>query len=97
RAVGGEAYGRAVSEAGGFFEFLLHVASREHDLASPTGRVAALHELMPYLTAVDDSLLRSELVDAACHGLGVRHSLVKEEVRQQLRRKGRETSATRGA
>ena len=84
RAVGGTEYAKAVEQAEGFFEFVLRAASKEHDLASPTGRVAALHELMPYVTAVEDPLLRSELVDAACHGLGVRHALVKEEVRRQI-------------
>lgn len=94
RAIGGTAYAKAVEQAEGFFEFMLRAASKEHDLASPTGRVAALHELMPYVTAVDDPLLRSELVDAACHGLGVRHALVKEEVRRQLRQ-GRKEVASR--
>jgi DNA primase len=84
RALGGEAYLRGVESAEGFFEFVLRAAAKEHDLSSPTGRVAALQDLLPYLIAVDDALLRSELVDAAAQGLGMRHELVKDEVRRQV-------------
>ena len=84
RAIGGEAYRVEIERAEGFFEFLLRSAAKEHDLGSPTGRIAALQELLPYLTAVEDPLLRSELVDSARHGLGLRHELVRDEVRRQL-------------
>ena len=84
RAIGGEAYQKEVERAEGFFEFVLRAAAKEHDLSSPTGRIAALQDLLPYLTGVDDPLLRSELVDSAAHGLGVRQELVKDEVRRQL-------------
>ncbi len=85
RRVGGEAFRAEAEGAASFLEFLLGIARKTQDLTSPTGRVAALNEILPHLTAVEDPLLRSELVDAACHGLGLRPELVRDEVKRALR------------
>lgn len=85
RAVGGEAYLRSVATADSFFDFLIRRATREHDRATPTGRVAALNELLPYLVAVPDRVLRSQLEDAACLGLGIPQGLLRDEVRRAVR------------
>ena len=85
RRAGGDAMRQAAEGAPSFLEFLLGVVKSQHDLSSPVGRVAALNEILPLLTAVGDPLLRSELVDATCHGLGLRPELVRDEVRRILR------------
>jgi DNA primase len=86
RREGAEAFRHVVDAAPGYFEFLLGVAAREHDLGSPAGRVNALNDLLPFIVQVKDRVLRSELTDAAVHGLRIRGTLLKDEVGRALRR-----------
>jgi hypothetical protein len=85
RRVGGPAFSREVEQAEPFMSFLVGMARREHDLASPTGRVKALHDIMPLVVGVSDPVLRAELADGAALGLGIRAELVREELRRMLR------------
>lgn len=85
RRRGAESYRALVDAAPGCFEFLLEVARREHDLDNPAGRVAALNDLLPFVVQVDDRLLRSELLDAACHGLGIKSATARREVERALK------------
>jgi len=85
RRVGGPAFQREVEQAEPFMSFLVGMARREHDVTSPTGRVKALHDILPLVVGISDPVLRAELADGAALGLGIRAELVREEVRRMLR------------
>ena len=95
REVGSEAYLRDVDRAGSFFDFLLRIASEDHDLSGPTGRVDALQNVLPYVIRMEDRVLRSELADNAADALRLPRALVQDEVRRKTRRV-RESSGETG-
>ncbi|MEM7248473.1 MAG: DNA primase [Acidobacteriota bacterium] len=88
KARGREDFLRRLDGASSFFDFLIRVSAREHDLATPSGRVKALGELLPFVVNARDPVLRAELTDTAASGLGLRPELVRDQVRQHLRRGG---------
>jgi DNA primase len=84
RAIGGEAFARAVEQAGDFLEFVIGGLRREHDFGTPSGRAAALNEITPLLASVKDDLLRSELLDETSKALGMSRPTVKSELRSAI-------------
>mgnify|MGYP003347034034 CR=1 FL=1 len=73
---GGEAYQSAVANAQPIFRYLANRALELHGKASPEAKLAAVNFVLPYLSKVPNTLIRSELMADVAQKLEVNQSII---------------------
>ena len=82
RKSGGGAYATTVAEAQPYLEYLLERAALLHDLGSPDGRRAFVHEILGVAARVPDAAARDQFADRIAHRARIGEATVRDEIRK---------------
>jgi len=78
REKGAKAYQAALDEAPPFFQYLVVRALELHGKSTPEAKLASLNFVLPYLSKVPNSLIRSELMADIAQKIDVNSGVIRE-------------------
>jgi DNA primase len=85
REEGVEAYRERVAASRSYIEYLTREVASRVDLAQPRGKVAALNEVLPFLSRLDHPVRRAGYVEMIANVLGIEDRLVLQELKEAVR------------
>jgi DNA primase len=85
REEGVEAYCERVAASRSYIEYLTREVASRVDLAQPRGKVAALNEVLPFLSRLDHPVRRAGYVEMIANVLGIEDRLVLQELKEAVR------------
>jgi DNA primase len=65
-----------------YIEYVIDVAVGAHDVSRPTGKLAAINEILPHLARMRDKVVRSDYADQIADRLKVDSKVVREELKR---------------
>lgn len=85
RRQGREAYAAALKASRSFFDYLAERARRQFDLRRGEGKLGAINHLLPYLSHVQDPILRQNLAENLASQLGLDQPLISQQLLRATR------------
>jgi DNA primase len=85
RQSGAGEYGRLLSQAPGYLDFVIAQVTAPIDLNQPANRAHALRDTLPYLAIIPDRIERAASGDRVAGRLMLDPKLVQDEIRRQVR------------
>jgi len=82
RTFGAGAFGELLADTVDLLDFMIRLAVRTHDISTPAGKAAVIHELLPYLAALDSVIVREEYVRKLSREIGITETAIQEEFRR---------------
>ncbi len=82
REEGGEAYQRLVDDAKPYLDFLVDRAVKQHDTASPAGRLAFLNAMLSVAASIPEAAARDQFADRLSLRAGISDDVVRQEIRK---------------
>ena len=82
RRAGGAAYATAIAEARPYLDYLLDRAAILHDLGSPEGRRAFVHDMLTVAAKIPDAAARDQFADQISHRGRISESVIRDEIRK---------------
>ena len=90
REQGADAYRARLGEGLSCMEYLTREVAARFDLAQPGGKVAALNEVLPFLTRLDHPVRRAGYVEMLAAVFGIEDRMVLQELNDAVRERRRE-------
>ncbi|MFI5077322.1 MAG: DNA primase [Vicinamibacteria bacterium] len=82
REEGGEAYQAMVDDAKPYLDFLIDRAVKEHDTATPGGRLAFLNAMLTVAASIPEAAARDQFADRLSLRAGISEDVVRQEIRK---------------
>ena len=82
REEGGEAYQAIVEHAQPYLDFLVDRAVRQHDTATPAGRLAFLNAMLAVAASIPEAAARDQFADRLSLRAGISEDVVRDEIRK---------------
>lgn len=82
RRSGGAAYATAIAEAQPYLDYLLERAAILHDLGSPDGRRAFVHDMLAVAARIPDAAARDQFADQIAHRGRISEGVIRDEIRK---------------
>jgi DNA primase len=82
REEGGAAYQALVDGAKPYLDFLVDRAAKQHDTATPAGRLAFLNQLLAVAASIPDAAARDQFADRLSLRAGISDDVVRQEIRK---------------
>ncbi len=82
REEGGEAYQAIVDQAQPYLDFLVDRAVKEHDTATPAGRLAFLNAMLAVAASIPEAAARDQFADRLSLRAGISEDVVRDEIRK---------------
>jgi DNA primase len=82
REEGGEAYQAIVDGARPYLDFLVDRAVKEHDTATPSGRLAFLNAMLTVAASIPEAAARDQFADRLSLRAGISEDVVRDEIRK---------------
>jgi DNA primase len=82
REEGGEAYRALVDRAQPYLDFLIGRAVKEHDTATPGGRLAFLNAMLAVAASIPEAAARDQFADRLSLRAGISEDVVRQEIRK---------------
>jgi DNA primase len=82
REEGGEAFQAIVDGAQPYLDFLVERAVREHDTATPSGRLAFLNAMLAVAAGIPEAAARDQFADRLSLRAGISEDVVRDEIRK---------------
>ncbi|HLJ26964.1 MAG TPA: DNA primase [Candidatus Angelobacter sp.] len=87
RRVGAAAYGKALTQAVKYFDYLISRAMAMFPVRSPEGKVKAVNYLLPHIQRVPSRIIREGLADDIGQKLGISSQVLRQELRTAATRR----------
>ncbi|MFN8008470.1 MAG: DNA primase [Terriglobia bacterium] len=87
RTKGAEAYGRLLEGAPHYIDFLIQRSSREHDVRAVEGKIAALNQVLPFISLISNRIERIEQAKHVAEIFNIDESVIREELKKGIRSK----------
>ena len=82
REEGGEAYQAIVEHAQPYLDFLVDRAVKQHDTATPAGRLAFLNAMLAVAASIPEAAARDQFADRLSLRAGISEDVVRDEIRK---------------
>jgi DNA primase len=82
REEGGEAYQALVDGAKPYLDFLVDRAVKQHDTATPAGRLAFLNQMLAVAASIPEAAARDQFADRLSLRAGISEDVVRQEIRK---------------
>ena len=82
REEGGEAYQALVDQAQPYLDFLVDRAVKQHDTATPAGRLAFLNAMLAVAASIPEAAARDQFADRLSLRAGISEDVVRQEIRK---------------
>ena len=82
REEGGEAYQAMVDGAQPYLDFLIGRAVKQHDTATPAGRLAFLNQMLAVAASIPEAAARDQFADRLSLRAGISEDVVRQEIRK---------------
>ncbi|HWG37530.1 MAG TPA: DNA primase [Terriglobales bacterium] len=82
---GREAYAEALKSSRSFFDYLAERTRGQFDLRRGEGKLAAVNHILPYLSHVQDPILRQSMAENLAAQLGIEQPLISQELLRAAR------------
>jgi DNA primase len=82
REEGGEAYQAMVDGALPYLDFLVDRATKQHDTATPAGRLAFLNQMLAVAASIPEAAARDQFADRLSLRAGISEDVVRQEIRK---------------
>jgi DNA primase len=82
REQGGEAYQAMVDGAMPYLDFLVDRAAKQHDTATPAGRLAFLNQMLAVAASIPEAAARDQFADRLSLRAGISEDVVRQEIRK---------------
>lgn len=79
---GVEAYVRLLDGAPNYMDYLLNRARSEHEVSTVEGKIAAINQILPFVSLISNRLERIEQAKHVAESFGVDESVIREELRK---------------
>jgi DNA primase len=84
KAMGAEKYLKLLDRAPKYVDYLIARARDDHDVRTVEGRIAAVNQVLPFISMISNRLERVEQAKYLAENFGVEESIIREELKKAV-------------